>query len=64
MKTLGIIVAGVCIVLFVIIAVTGFYVLWDKTAEKKTSKKKKLSGSVPKPPPMKIKKGIYDNYCD
>ena len=64
MKTLGIIVAVVCIVLFVAIAVTGFYVLWDKTAEKKKLKKKKSSGSIPKPPPMKIKKGIYDDYCD
>ena len=66
MKTLGMIVAVVCIVLFVGIAVTGFYVLWGKAAERKTrkNKKKQPSGSIPKPPPMKIKKGFYDDYCN
>ena len=65
MKTLGMIVAVVCIVLFVGIAVTGFYVLWGKAAERKThkNKEKKPSGTIPKPPPMKIKKGKYDDYC-
>jgi len=67
MKTLGIVIAVVCALVFVVIALTGIYVLGNKSAEKKVlnkNKKKKPSNSIPKPPPMKIKKGIYDDYCE
>ena len=56
-----------CALVFVVIALTGIYVLGNKSAEKKVlnkNKKKKPSNSIPKPPPMKIKKGIYDDYCE
>lgn len=51
MKILGIIAVIICIILFVGLAVTGFYVIWDKAAEKKIYKTKKKQ------------KVVYDDYC-